>query len=274
MAVTKSAAFQLRDARLLATQLPSSVPAGLGVGKTLTAVANGALTVDGMAVAVNDRIAVVKYGGAWTSLHTGIYSVTAIGSAGAPWVLTRAQDFDGAVRPGSYFAVREGVAHGDEMWRLDTPSPVVDVTPLKFCEFGADSLIRGNWETVTGDNGVKTATFNGAPQVNPGSRGAYILIRLGTVSGTTPTLSCQLQMSPNGGQNWLNIGAALANLTATNNTGLIVVNPSLLTGLTSSGTTAILLVAAPMPRTWRIVFTINGTTPSFAIAGVNVSYVG
>lgn len=65
-----------------------------GVGATLTANANGALAVDGLAVSTNDRILVKNEGSSGISPYNGIYTVTAAGNAGAPWVLTRATDFD------------------------------------------------------------------------------------------------------------------------------------------------------------------------------------
>jgi hypothetical protein len=54
-----------------------------GVGATLTAGANAALTVDGVAVSLNDRVLVKNQASAF---QNGIYAVTATGSASAPWV--------------------------------------------------------------------------------------------------------------------------------------------------------------------------------------------
>lgn len=130
---------------------------------------------------------------------------------------------------------------------------------------------RGSVNATTGDTGTKIATFNGATQTNFNALSAYITILLGTVSGTLPTLAAQLQWSPDGGTTWVNLGAVLGNLTTTSQIGTFIVSPALLTGLTT-GSTQTGLIAAPMPRTWRIVFTIAGTNPSFAISSVNVNY--
>lgn len=62
-----------------------------GVGATLTANANGALSVDGAAVQVGDPILVLAE---TAQANNGIYTVTATGGAGAPYVLTRRTDFD------------------------------------------------------------------------------------------------------------------------------------------------------------------------------------
>jgi hypothetical protein len=140
---------------------------------------------------------------------------------------------------------------------------------------------RNNVNTTTGDTGTKTATFAGATQTNYNARGAYITILLGTVSGTTPTLAAQLQWSPDGGTTWLNIGTVLPNLTATSQTGLYMVYPtqfedasSITTLVTlSNGATVSKLLNMPLPRTWRLNYTIGGTTPSFAISSVQVNYI-
>lgn len=68
----------------------AALPAYTRSTNTLTATANGALSVDGTAVAVGDRI-LNRHG---TGADRGIYTVTATGSAGAAYVLDRATDAD------------------------------------------------------------------------------------------------------------------------------------------------------------------------------------
>jgi hypothetical protein len=138
---------------------------------------------------------------------------------------------------------------------------------------------RGNLNTTTGDTGAKTTTFAGATQTNFNHAGAVITILLGTVSGTSPTLSAQLQWSPDAGTTWLNLGAALANLTASSQTGTIMAYPSNIStaGATpaalTTGATQTLQLNTPLPRTWRLNYTIGGTTPSFTISSVQVNYI-
>lgn len=124
---------------------------------------------------------------------------------------------------------------------------------------------------VTGDTGTKTASFVGATQTNDNALGAYIIVVLGTVSGTTPTLACQLQWSPDNGTTWLALGAVLPNLTASSQTGVIAVYPAAVTA--TLGGTASVATNAALPRTWRINYTIGGTIPSFAITAVRVQYL-
>jgi len=57
-----------------------------------------------------------------------------------------------------------------------------------------------------------------------------------------------------------------------NTTGSILIYPSLLTGLTFGGA-VIVLTAAPLPRTWRLSYTVGGTAnPTFPIT-VFVNYL-
>jgi hypothetical protein len=140
---------------------------------------------------------------------------------------------------------------------------------------------RNNWNTTTGDTGAKTATFNGATQTNYDARGAIITVILGTVSGTSPTLATQMQWSPDGGTTWLNFGAATAaTAVATGNTIVFFVYPTNMSLTPGASPTAFTTNAtlttninAPLPRTWRQVYTIAGTTPSLAFTAVEVNYI-
>jgi hypothetical protein len=134
-------------------------------------------------------------------------------------------------------------------------------------------------DTTTGDTGTKVATFAGATQTNSnGAAGAIITIKLGTVSGTSPTLSARFQYSYDGGTNWLDIGPALANLTATGQIGILGVGPNNWSaagsapGTLTNGATVSQFNNMRMPRLWRINYTIAGTTPSFAVTNVYVNY--
>ena len=115
---------------------------------------------------------------------------------------------------------------------------------------------RNNITVTMGDTGAKTATFNGATQTNFNARGAYITVAVSAASGTTPTLAAQLQVSYDG-TNFLNLGPASGTLTAAGQTS--GATPANLT----SGATQFVPINAPLPRTWRLAYTIAGTTPSF-----------
>jgi hypothetical protein len=78
----------------------------------------------------------------------------------------------------------------------------------------------------------------------------------------------------------LALGAVLPNLTASSQTGTIVIYPSALQNAAATpvvltlGSTVSILSNAPLPRTWRLNYTIGGTaSPTFAISSVQVNYV-
>jgi hypothetical protein len=128
----------------------AALPAYTGTG-TLTASANGALTVDGVAVAVNDRILVKNEA---TGARNGPYTVSATGSAGAPWVLVRSSDADTSaeVNAGMFLFVEEGTQQ-DTGWVLTTNNPItLDTTTLAFSKFtAAASGVVKYAADITGD---------------------------------------------------------------------------------------------------------------------------
>lgn len=168
---------------------------------------------------------------------------------------------------------------GQEILELSSLTPAALNQPNQPLTSDPAGILQITRNTVTGDAGTFTASFNGAIQTNFSARGAIITILLGTVSGTTPTLAVQPQYSPDGGTTFLNFGPVLPNLTATNNTGSIIIYPTNTStaGATPAaftvGTTATIQSNAALPRTWRLVYTIGGTTPSFAINSVQVNYM-
>lgn len=129
-----------------AASLPSFVAAGSKATKTLTASANGTLTIDSVLAALNDRILVDQQGtGGSPSADCGIYVVTVAGSAGTKWVLTRASDANGtstgSVTAGMFCFVSEGSAAADRGYVLITDDPIdVDTTALSFTQFSTQGV--------------------------------------------------------------------------------------------------------------------------------------
>lgn len=133
-----------------------------------------------------------------------------------------------------------------------------------------------NTNTTTGDSTTLTSAspgpVNGATQTNLNARGAIVTALLGIVSGTLPTLTMQIQWSPDGGTTWINYGSATsAAMAATGSTLTVVVYPTALTA--AVGTTGSIATDAPMPKTWRMVYTGGGTAFSIAFVAVYVNYI-
>jgi len=147
-----------------------------GVGATITASANGALTLDGGTPSAGARVLIKDETGA-KQPYNGIYVVTATGSASAAFVLTRALDFDnnspsGEI-PGAFVFVEEGTVNADTGWVCTTNSPVtVGTTNITFVQFsGAGSYTAGTGLTLNGtqfsiSNTTVTAnSYGGSDQV-------------------------------------------------------------------------------------------------------------
>ena len=147
-----------------------------GVGATLTANANGALSVDGVAAVVGNRILVKNE---VAQANNGVYTVTQVGSAGTPYILTRATDFDtsGAgvnkIDAGDFFLVTAGSTQTNTSWVQQTPLPiVVGTTALVFTQFAAPVLYSaGTGLTLAGtvfsitNTGVAASTYGSASSV-------------------------------------------------------------------------------------------------------------
>lgn len=146
----------------------AALPAHTVAGNVLTASANAALSVDGVAVVVGDRILVKDEGGG-TSLQNGIYDVTQTGSGAAPWILTRSADADTSaeVTAGMFTFVAEGTANADSGFVLSTNDAIVlNTTALTFTQFsGAGTFSAGAGITKTG------TTFDVIAGTTPASGG-------------------------------------------------------------------------------------------------------
>jgi hypothetical protein len=148
-----------------------------GVGATLTANANGALSVDGVAVATSNRILVKNE---VTQANNGVYTVTQTGSAGAPYILTRATDFDTAgtgvdqIDAGDFFLITAGTTLANTSWVQQTPLPItVGTTAIVFQQFGAPLTYTAgtglnespSYTFNIANTGVTAATYGSASQV-------------------------------------------------------------------------------------------------------------
>ena len=119
---------------------------------TLTADANGALSVDGVSPSVGDRILVKDQASA---VQNGIYKVTATGSGSAVFVLTRSPDADTAseLTGGTFFFVEAGTANADNGYvATHNGTPTFGSTNITFAQFsGAGQISAGDALTKTGN---------------------------------------------------------------------------------------------------------------------------
>ena len=116
-----------------------------GVGATLTASGNGVVAIDGVNLALNDRVLVKDQNPA---TENGIYYVSTAGAVGATLVLTRTTDADTAseLSSGVFFFVEQGSANADNGYVMTQDTAITfGSTTVDFSQFsGAGQITAGN----------------------------------------------------------------------------------------------------------------------------------
>ena len=119
---------------------------------TLTANANGAISIDGVSLALNDRVLVKDQ---TTQTQNGFYKVTTVGSGSAAYVLTRTPDANEAdeITGGAFTFVEEGTANADNGFvATHNGTPTLGTDDITFEQFsGAGSISAGDGLTKTGN---------------------------------------------------------------------------------------------------------------------------
>jgi hypothetical protein len=152
-----------------------------GVGATLTATANAALTVDGYAVATGDRVLVKDQASAF---QNGLYDVTQPGSGATPFILTRNIDMDTAAEfPGAFIPVEDaGTTNANSLWLCtNTAAPTVGTTAITFVQLnkGTD-LAAGTGISITGNSVAISGSYVGQTSIT-----TLGTITTGTWTGTS-----------------------------------------------------------------------------------------
>jgi hypothetical protein len=133
-----------------ATGLTESVRVNSGIGATLTATANGALTIDSVAVSSTQRVLVYQQANA---VQNGVYVVTDTGNVTSPWILTRSSDTDtyepdtsSGLDQGSYFYVQAGASGAGESYVKTAPAGpfIIGQANIEFTQFSASQVYSAN----------------------------------------------------------------------------------------------------------------------------------
>jgi hypothetical protein len=110
-----------------------------GVGATLTnSGAQTALSIDGVAVALNDRVLIKDQ---VSTFQNGIYIVTNIGSLSSNWVLTRASDYDQSseIVYLGVVAITQGTQNAGLVFQENSQGPfVIGTSPITFQQLQID----------------------------------------------------------------------------------------------------------------------------------------
>ena len=161
---------------------------------TLTASSNGAISIDGVSLSVDDRVLVKDQS---TGAQNGFYKVTTVGSGGAAFVLTRTPDADAAseLTAGAFTFVEEGTANADNGYVLSTDGAItLGTTAITFEQFsGAGQISAGNGLTKTGNTIDAVGTSNrisvsaNAIDISTSYVGQTSITTLGTITTGTWT---------------------------------------------------------------------------------------
>ena len=122
-----------------------------GIGATLTATSLGALTVDGVAVQLGDRILVKNES---TQANNGIYTMTTMGSVSVLYVLTRASDSNTSSELlGAFTFIENGSTNADSGFvNTNSGNITIGTTAVTYTQFsGAGSIIAGTGLSKTGN---------------------------------------------------------------------------------------------------------------------------
>jgi hypothetical protein len=145
-----------------------------GVGATLTRASNGAIgTIDGATVSVGNRILLRAQTDA---KENGVYTVTAVGSGSAPWVVTRAADADnnpsGELSTGDFVFVTSGSTNGSKGFIVSTTGTIaIGTTEINYAQFNAsEAIVAGTNIDKTGAtiSVVNAPTFSGLVTASSG----------------------------------------------------------------------------------------------------------
>ncbi len=136
--------------------LPSSTYSNgsSGVGATITATANGALTIDGTATSNADRVLIKNQ---TSAADNGIYVVTSSGNAGSEYILTRSTDANtaGTANPNeiglsSYALITAGSLNANTGWTVNSPVTTIGSSAINFVQFSGS----GGVSSLGGMNGA------------------------------------------------------------------------------------------------------------------------
>jgi hypothetical protein len=135
----------------------------------LTASSNGVISIDGVALSVNDRLLVKDQ---TTTAQNGVYEVTSAGSGSAAYVLTRTEDANSAsdMSGGSFFFIEEGSNNADNGYvATHNGHPTLGTDAITFAQFsGAGQISAGAALTKTG-NTIDVEVDDSSIEITTGS---------------------------------------------------------------------------------------------------------
>jgi hypothetical protein len=272
--------------------LTESVRVNSGIGATLTATANGAITVDGVSLSAGNRVMVNDQ---VNQIQNGVYVVTDAGNVTAPFILTRSSDADtyepqtsDGLDQGSYFYVESGDTGAGASYVKTAPSGpfIFGVADIEFTQFSSSQVYSANTAAGLVLNGTvfsakvdnETTAFDGGGNIIVKTSANLVTPNIGAATGNSLTLTGNVT-----GGNLNTAGAvtgngrALTSLNATNlDTG--TVNAARLSGtytitVSGSATTAGTVTTAAQPNITSV-GTLTALTVTGNVTGGNLITAG
>ena len=140
---------------------------GTGVGAKLTADANGILgLIDGiqLEIAAGQNRILIKDETAADAPHNGIYELTDKGSAGTPWIMTRATDADSDAEIfHATVLVQGGTTNGNSIYTISNDTePTIDTTDITTANIGGGSGLSATGDGLTDDGTTVNMQLDGS----------------------------------------------------------------------------------------------------------------
>lgn len=132
-----------------------------GIGATLTASSNGAASIDGVSLSLNDR---VLFKDQTAAEENGLYYVSQVGDGSNPAIYTRTTDYDvpELIDPGDVVPVLQGTDNASTSWLQTATVSTIGTDSITFSQFTADFsnvvTIDGT-QTITGSKTFSSGTF-------------------------------------------------------------------------------------------------------------------
>lgn len=123
-----------------------------------------------------------------------------------------------------------------------------------------------NYNQTVEASSQKTTTGAGTTQINRDARGVVLALKTTAQSGTSPTVTLKVQGSTNG-TDWYDITGAATTAIATLTTTHLTVCP----GATAAANS---VVSQPLPRLWRVYWTIGGSDTPTVTFSVEAAMIG
>jgi hypothetical protein len=186
--ITVSGSSGRASCRLATTAALSGTPTYVngtsGVGATLTEIGFGALTVDGVAVLLGDRVLVKNQA---APAQNGIYVQTILGTVAASFVLTRSTDYDQStdIFEGTFTVIEEGTANTGTAWQQTTSGTItVGSTSVVFAVLKGEAPSAATPQAVGTAAAGTSATKSNDDHVHPSGAGTPSTSAIGDAAAT------------------------------------------------------------------------------------------